>query len=149
MAKKKNKIILKKSEKLTVDEVLHILVSRYLRVQNAKIPEKREIPKVETQVYHSITDYNKDMRAVNLARNFNNRIQNQKDKQKTLLKKIERSIISFLPKYRWFVVDVRDGHCAVGISTSDWGGGESHLWIKEYFPGHLNSQLHELKHLVT
>jgi hypothetical protein len=32
---------------------------------------------------------------------------------------------------------------------SDWGGGESHLWIKEYYAGGENSQLHELKHLVT
>jgi hypothetical protein len=146
---KKKKSKLKRSEKLTADEVLRILVSRYLRVQNAKIPEKREIPKVETQLYHSIADYNKDMRAVNLARNFNNRIQNRKDKQKTLLKKIERAIISFLPKYKWFIVDVRDGQYAVGISTSNWGGGESHLWIKEYFSGQVNSQLHELKHSVT
>ncbi len=149
MGKKKNKAVLKKSEKLTADEVLQILVSRYLRVQNAKIPEKREVPKVETKVYHSITDYNKDMRAVNLARNFNNRVQNRKDKQKTLLNTIERAITSFLPKYKWFVVHVRDGQYAVGISTSDWGGGESHLWIKEYFSGQVNSQLHELKHLVT
>src|SRR5690554_4734499 len=149
MGKKKNKAVLKKSEKLTADEILQILVSRYLRVQNAKIPEKREIPKVETQVYHSITDYNKDMRAVNLARNFNNMVQNRKDKQKTMLKKIERAITSFLPKYKWFVVGVRGDQYAVGISTSDWGGGESHFWIKEYFSGRKNSQLHKLKHLVT
>lgn len=146
MAKKKNKSGLKKSEKLTADEVLQILVSRYLRVQNAKIPEKIEIPKVETHVYHSITEYNKDMRAVKLARNFNNRIQNRKDKQKTLLKKIESAITSFLPKYKWFVVDVRGSQYAVGISTSDWGGGECHFWIKEYYPDRLNNQLHELKH---
>lgn len=149
MAKKRNKAVLKKSEKLTADEVLQILVSRYLRIENAKIPEKREIPKVKTQVYRSITDYNKDMRAVNLARNFNNRVQNRKDKQETLLIKIERAITSFLPKYKWFVLDVREGQYAVGVSTSDWGGGENHLWIKEYFSGQVNSQLHELKHLVT
>jgi hypothetical protein len=86
---------------------------------------------------------------VNLARNFNNRVQNRKDKQKTLLNKIERAITSFLPKYKWFIVNVRDGQYAVGISTTDWGGGESRFWIKEYFPGQVNSQLHELKHLVT
>lgn len=149
MGKKKNKAVLKKSEKLTADEVLQILVPRYLRVKNAKIPEKREIPKVETQVYQSITDYNKDMRAVNLARNFNNRVQNRKDKQKTLLNAIERAITSFLPKYKWFVVGVRGDQYAVGISTSDWGGGESHFWVKKYFPGMKNIQLHELKHLMT
>ena len=149
MVKKKNKLVLKKSEKLTADEVLQILVSRYLRVQNAKIPEKREIPKVETRVYHSIADYNKDMRAANFVRNFNSRVQNRKDKQKTLPNMIERAITSFLPKYRWFVVDVRDGQYAVGISTSDWGGGDSHLWIKDYYSDTANSQLHELKHLET
>ncbi len=149
MGKKKYKAVLKKSERLSADEVLQILVSRYLRVQNAKIPEKREIPKVEKQVYHSITDYNKDMRAVNLARNFNNRVQNRKDKQKTLLDKIERAITSFLPKYKWFIVNVRGSQYAVGISTSDWGGGDSHFWLKKYFPDGANSKLHELKHSVT
>jgi hypothetical protein len=86
------------------------------------------------------------MRAVNLARNFNKRVQNRKDKQKTLLKKIERAITSFLPKYKWFVVEVVGNQYAVGISTTDWGGGESHLWLKEYYSDQENRQLHELKH---
>lgn len=143
MARRKK---LKKSKNLNADQILQILVARYVRLMNFNLPEKREVPNIIQPVFTSLKEYGKQAKKVNEVNAFNAGIQIKKEKQKDLMRKIEKQIFSFLPKYHWFVVKVgKDDHYAVGVSTSDWGGGQSYIHMKEFTPGEPN-KLHELKH---
>jgi len=145
MARKK-KVILKKSKDLTADEVLQILVARYIRLQNIKLSELKEVPVIQQNVFVSISEYDKEMEDVRRVINYNEAIEKNERRRKDFLYKIEMQILSFLPRYKWFIVSVKNEKYAVGVSTSNWGGGDSSLEIK-YFDGNADT-LPKLKHHV-
>lgn len=143
---RKRKIILKKSKDLTADEVLHILVARYVRLQNIKMPESKKVPVIQQNVFMSIAEYDKEMEDVRQIKNYNEAIEKNERRKKKLIQRVESQILSFLPKYKWFIVPVKNEKYAVGISTSDWGGGDSYFYIKS-FDGNADA-LSKLKHQI-
>lgn len=144
---RKKKIRLKKSSELTADEVLQILVARYLRVKNVKIPDQKEVPVMKEKVFHSISDYDQKMVEIRKVERWNETVKALSARQKELKNRIEKQIVSFLPKYKWFVVQVKDESYAVGISSSNWGGHNYFFWVEPYYPGQDNSHLKVLKHI--
>jgi len=129
MARRKK---IRKSKNLNADQVLQILTARYIRLMNFTLPEKKEVPKIEQQIFFSLKEYGKQAKEVNKVNAFNAGIQIKKEKQVALMKKIERQILSFLPKYHWFLVNIEKEQYAVGVSTTNWGGGDAILHVEKY-----------------
>ncbi len=143
---RKRKVRLKKAGLLTHDEVLQILVSRYVRVNNIEISQLQEVPKIEQEVFDSIAEYKVLEKKVIQVREKNQLLKKKHDRKKKLSEVIKSQIGKIIPYYKWFVVTVKHEQYAVGCSTSDWGGGDLSVFIKKY-PG--DKPLHKLKHITV
>ena len=142
MSKKKMKS--KLENKRTLDETLQVLVTRLVKVQRIEVPQKVIVPGLNSNVYRSFTEYLNALDPITAAIDRNAMIERRKEKRDLLRKMLKSKIISILPKYVWFVVDVNDEQFAVGASTDDWGGYNTNLHLVEY----VGQELLVLKHNV-
>jgi len=129
MAKKKMK--LKSVSELTPDERVQVLLKRWLKVKCHSIEQKKKIERIANCVFNSIDEYEESMAPIYEAKEWNRRIDQKIIQKNNLTSKIKMEIGNLLPPYNWFVYKVGLIDCAVGVSTTDWGGYTRIVHIEE------------------
>ncbi len=123
---------------------LRDLLRRYLFLQNYKVPEKKDEPKIENNIFKDFEDYNSLFREVQAVKAHNDYAEKIRKKVHSAMSLVEYQIIGNLPLLNWFITDLNQRLFAVGISTSNWHGHQTTLQVLPYDPE--ETELPKLEH---
>ena len=125
------------------------LVGRYLLLEEAKTKKVRKPSPAQRSYYETVEEAEKANAEKYKIQNWNAFIACKHNQRERLKNYCRAKIIDIVPPHRWIVLTIGVDLYAVGVSTSDWGGGTSHFHMERIKTKQDAANLYKLIHRIT